>query len=143
MTLHLFDDVFGLNLTFESTEGILQGFALLQSDFCHAHSPKLVRYGSLVADSQAHNLCLQGINLAYLELELLVDVAILVGRIRGVLVSCAEIEERRLLCGMLVQFSHLVDAACNRLLLFSLIPALCFVPLSLLPCMFLLALCKC
>src|SRR6516225_6056990 len=36
MTLYLFDNVFGLNLTFESTEGILQGFALLQSDFCHA-----------------------------------------------------------------------------------------------------------
>src|ERR1700758_1041364 len=36
MSLYLFDNVFGLNLTFESTEGILQGFALLQSDFCHA-----------------------------------------------------------------------------------------------------------
>src|SRR5215469_2905587 len=36
MTLYLFDNVFGLNLAFESTEGILQGFALLQSDFCHA-----------------------------------------------------------------------------------------------------------
>ena len=75
--------------------------------------------------------------------DLLADVVIPGGRLRGVLVSCAEIEERRLFCGMLAQFSHLVDAACNRLLLFPLTPALCFIPLSLLTCVFLLALCKC
>jgi hypothetical protein len=118
MTLHLFDDVFGLNLTFESTEGILQGFALLQSDFCHSHSPKLVRYGSLIADAQTHNLFLQDISLTNLELELLADVVILGGRLRGVLVSCAEIEERRLLCGLFTQFGHLVYAACNSFFLF-------------------------
>jgi hypothetical protein len=143
VTFHFFDDVFRLNLAFESTEGILQGFALLQSDFCHADSPKLVRYGSLIADPQTHKLFLQGINLANLELELLADVVIMGGRLRGVLVCCAEIEERRLLCGMFAQFSHLVDAAGNSLLLFSLIPALRFVPLSLLARVFLLALGKC
>ena len=78
-----------------------------------------------------------------LDIELLADVAILGRRLRGVLVSCAEIEERRLLCGMLAQFSHLVDSACNSFFLFSLIPTLCFVPLSLLARVFLLALGKC
>jgi hypothetical protein len=143
VTFHFFDDVFGLNLTFESTEGILQGFALLQSDFRHAHSPKISAIRISFSRSWTHNLFLQGISLSNFELELLADVAILGGRLRGVLVSCAEIEERGLLCGMLAQFSHLVDAACNRLLLFSLIPALCFVPLSLLARVFLLALGKC
>ena len=85
----------------------------------------------------------QGVSVANLELELLADVAILGRRLRGVLVSCAEIEERRLLCGMLAQFSHLVDSACNSFFLFSLIPTLCFVPLSLLARVFLLALGKC
>ena len=75
--------------------------------------------------------------------DLLADVVILGGRLRGVLVSCAEIEERRLLCGMFTQFGHLVDSACNSFFLFSLIPTLCFVPLSLLARVFLLALCKC
>ena len=75
--------------------------------------------------------------------KLLVEVVTLGGLLSIVLVSRAEIEERRLLCGMFAQFSHLVDSASNSLLLFSLIPALCFVPLSLLPCVFLLALCKC
>jgi len=41
------------------------------------------------------------------------------------------------------QFGHLVDSACNSFFLFSLIPALCFVPLSLLARVFLLALCEC
>jgi hypothetical protein len=40
VTLHFFNDVFRLNLAFESTECILQGFTLLQSNFCHAHPPK-------------------------------------------------------------------------------------------------------
>ena len=88
-------------------------------------------------------MLLQGISLSNFELELLADVAILGGRLGGVLVSCAEIEERRLFCGMLAQFSHLIDTACNRLPLFSLTPALCFVALSLLARVFLLALGKC
>jgi len=90
-----------------------------------------------------HNLFLQGISFATLELELLADMVILRRRRRGVLVSSAEIEERRLLCGMFTQFSHLVDSACNRFFLFSLAPTICFVPLSLLACVFLLALGKC
>jgi len=40
------------------------------------------------------------------------------------------------------QFGHLIHAAFHGPLLFSLVPALCFVPLSLLPCVFFLALCK-
>jgi hypothetical protein len=101
-----------------------------------------VRHESLIADAQTHKLFPQGISLN-LELELLADVVILGGRLRGVLVSCAEIEERRLLCGMFAQFGHLVGAAWNGVFLFALIPALCFVSLSLLPCVFLLALCEC
>ena len=66
------------------------------------------------------------------EPKLLVEVVTL-GGLGIVLVFRAEIEERRLLCGMFAQFSHLVDYAGNSLLLFSLTPALCFVPLSLLP----------
>ena len=77
------------------------------------------------------------------KLELLVDVVTVVGPLGIVHVFCAEIEERRLLCGMFAQFGHLVDSACNSLLLFSLISALRFVPLSLLPRVFLLALCEC
>jgi hypothetical protein len=75
--------------------------------------------------------------------ELLVDVVTVRGLLRFVVISCAEIEECRLLCGMFAQFGHLVDSACNSLLLFALTSALCFVPLSLLPRVFLLALCKC
>ena len=69
--------------------------------------------------------------------ELLVDVVTVVGLLGIVLVYCAEIEERRLLCGMSAQFFHLVDSACNRLFLFSLISALRFVSLPLLPRVFL------
>jgi hypothetical protein len=75
--------------------------------------------------------------------ELLVDVVTVVGLLGIVLVFCTEIEECRLLCGMFAQFGHLVGSACNRLLLFSLISALRFVSLSLLPRVFLLALCEC
>jgi hypothetical protein len=50
---------------------------------------------------------------------------------------------RCLLCSVLAQFSHLVHAARNGLLLLPLIPSLCFVPSSLLPRVFFLALCKC
>jgi hypothetical protein len=64
------------------------------------------------------------------------------GLLRSVRILCAKIEKRCLLRSVFAQFGHLVHAACNSLLLFSLIPALCFVPLSLLPCVFLLALCK-
>jgi hypothetical protein len=75
--------------------------------------------------------------------ELLVEVVTVCGLLGIVFVSCAEIEKRCLLCGMFAQFSRLVDAACNRLLLLSLISALRFVPLSLLPRVFLLAFCEC
>jgi len=44
---------------------------------------------------------------------------------------------------MFSQFGHLVYAALDRLILLSLTPALCLVPLSLLPRLFLLALGKC
>src|SRR5215813_2783595 len=65
------------------------------------------------------------------------------GLLHSVRLLCADIEKCCLLCSMFTQLSHLVHAAGNSFLLFSLIPALCFVPLSLLPCVFLLALCKC
>jgi hypothetical protein len=48
-----------------------------------------------------------------------------------------------LLCSCGRNFSHLVHAARNSLLLFPLIPSLRFIPLSLLPRVFFLALCKC
>lgn len=66
-----------------------------------------------------------------------------VRRLLGIFVLCANIEERRLLCGVFAQFRHLVHRTCNRLLLFSPIFALRFVSLSLLPRVFLLALCEC
>jgi hypothetical protein len=44
---------------------------------------------------------------------------------------------------MFAQFGHLVGAGWNGVFLFALIPALGFVSLSLLPCVFLLALCEC
>ena len=76
--------------------------------------------------------------------QLVADVRLILLRVlHSLRIVCSDIEERLLLCGMLAQFSHLIDTACNTLLLFSLIPALCFVPLSLLPCVFFLALCKC
>ena len=39
MTFHFSNDVFRQNFALESTDRILYGFALLQSDFCHAHPP--------------------------------------------------------------------------------------------------------
>lgn len=75
--------------------------------------------------------------------SLLADLITGRGLICGAAVICAEIEKCRLLGSMFPQFGHLVHATCNRLLLFSLIPALGFVPLSLLSCVFLLALRKC
>src|SRR5215469_394328 len=83
------------------------------------------------------------LTVATFQLESLAEVLTGGGLLRSASVLRAEIEKRCLLRGMLAQFGHLVDAACNRLLLFSLIPALCFVPLSLLPRVFLLALCEC
>jgi hypothetical protein len=75
---------------------------------------------------------------------LLADVRLILLRVlHSLRVLCSDIEECRLLCGMFAQFGHLVDAAWNGVFLFALIPALCFVSLSLLPCMFLLALCEC
>lgn len=34
MTLYFFDDVFGLNFPFETAQGVLYRFAVLQFDFC-------------------------------------------------------------------------------------------------------------
>ena len=39
VTLHFLNDVFGLNLALETAQGVLQGLALLQSNFCHAYHP--------------------------------------------------------------------------------------------------------
>jgi hypothetical protein len=47
VTLHFLDDVLGLNFAFESTKSILNRFALLQSNFCHAHHPQRRRIGQL------------------------------------------------------------------------------------------------
>ena len=75
--------------------------------------------------------------------ELLADVVTGGRLLRGVRILYAEIEKRGLLSGMFAQFCHLVDAAGNSLLLFALIPPLCFVPLSLLAGLFLLPFGKC
>lgn len=137
MTFHLFDDVFRLNLAFETAEGIFQGFALLQSDFCHAPLLQIITamlvFGTYV-------LCAPLVDIRLHELakpELLVDISGLLGI---AFVFCAEIEERRLLCGMFAQFSHLIDSACNCPFLFSLISALRLISLPLLPRVFLLPL---
>src|SRR5271165_569956 len=39
VTLHFLNDVFRLNLAFESTEGVLQRLTFLQSNFCQNSSP--------------------------------------------------------------------------------------------------------
>ena len=64
------------------------------------------------------------------------------GFFRGVRISCANIEKCCLLCSMFAQFGHLIYTAFDRLLLSSLVPSLCLVSLSLLPCVFFLAFCK-
>jgi len=74
--------------------------------------------------------------------ELLANVIAGSGLLLSVRFIRAKIESR-LLCSVLAQFSHLVHAARNGLLLLPLLPSLCFVPLSLLPRVFFLALCKC
>jgi hypothetical protein len=44
VALDLFNDVFGLHLALETAEGILQRFALLQSNFCQTkYTPKLTQ----------------------------------------------------------------------------------------------------
>src|SRR6266849_3629331 len=40
VTLHFLDDIFRLNLAFEPTQGVLQRFTLLQSNFCQTHHPQ-------------------------------------------------------------------------------------------------------
>jgi len=46
VALHLLDDVFLLHLTFEAAQCILEGLALLQSDFCQRnYTPRLVLFG--------------------------------------------------------------------------------------------------
>ena len=39
VTLYFLNDVFGLNLALEAAQGVFQGLALLQSNFCHRHHP--------------------------------------------------------------------------------------------------------
>ena len=39
VTLHVLDDVFGLNLALESTEGILQRLTFLYANFCQPGTP--------------------------------------------------------------------------------------------------------
>ena len=55
----------------------------------------------------------------------------------------ANIEERGLLCSVFTQLGHFIHAGRSSLLLFPLVPALCFVTLSLLPRLFFLAFGKC
>jgi hypothetical protein len=99
-----------------------------------------------ISDSRqfpTHNLFPQRIKPAKnCKLELLVDV-VSRGFLGTASVLCAKIEKRCLLGSVFAQYGHFVHAICRKLLLFSLIPALCFVTLSLLPCVFLLALGKC
>ena len=71
------------------------------------------------------------------------DVVPVVGGHGGVRVVCSDVEERSLFCGMFAQFCHLVDGSWNSVFLFALDPALCFVSLSLLTRVFLLALGEC
>src|SRR5262249_41640436 len=40
VTLHFLNDVFGLNLALEATQGILQRLTFLQSNFCQADHPQ-------------------------------------------------------------------------------------------------------
>ena len=40
VTLHFLNDVFRLNLALEAAQGVLQGLALLQSNFCQTHHPQ-------------------------------------------------------------------------------------------------------
>ena len=75
--------------------------------------------------------------------ESLADVAIGTGLLRSFIFLDTNVEQRRLFCSMFTQFGHLIHAAFHGLLLPSLAPALCLIPLSLLPCVFFLALCKC
>ena len=140
MTFHFSNDVFRLNLTFESTERILQGFALLQSNFCHAHPPSrnsATRF--LIAERFAQSVvrALSPRKPAHANYSPRWSPP---GSFAAP-ASSALIDKRCLLGRMFAQFSHLVDAAGNSLFLFSLIPAFCFIPLSLLPRLFLLALC--
>ena len=68
------------------------------------------------------------------------DGVTLVGVLGSIRVVCSDVEERSLLCGMFAQLGHLVDGTWNSVFLFALDPALCFVSLSLLARVFLLAL---
>src|SRR5208337_138411 len=40
VALHILNDVFGHNLALEPTQGVLQRFAFLQSNFCHSRHPQ-------------------------------------------------------------------------------------------------------
>lgn len=92
---------------------------------------------------QPHNLFHHGKLSHACKFQLFGDVVAWGGLLRPVRFLRTEIEERGLLCGVFAQFGHLVHAAWNGLFLFALIPALSLVPLSLLPRVFLLALCEC
>lgn len=65
MAFHFSNDVFRQNFTFEATERILYGFALLQSNFCHAAPPpytKSPRSGSLISDVSYRQFACHGVN---------------------------------------------------------------------------------
>jgi len=140
MTFYFFDNVFRLNLTFESTERILQGFSFLQSNFCHI-PPLTLGYAIRTFDAPPFRfeIWLPGHASSHGSLA---DMVIWPGLIRSFSFFRANIEQRRLCCSMFAQFGHLIRAAFDRLLLPSLVLALCLILLSLLPGVFFLALGK-
>jgi hypothetical protein len=70
------------------------------------------------------------------------DFAIRSGFVDRLWFIAAKVEQRCLSGRVFAQLGHVIRAAWLRLFLFSLASALCFFPLSLLPCLFFLTLCK-
>jgi hypothetical protein len=143
VTLHFFDDVFRLNLTFESTERVLQGLALLQSNFCHTHLLHLC-CAERVSDvpTLVPNLDCRASGSNRLQSRFRADAGIGSRFHRRIRFFATDIEQGCLRGSKFAQFGHLVHAALCRLLLFSLAPALGFVQPFLLSRVFLLTLCK-
>ena len=105
---------------------------------------KSPRWASLISDVSYRQFAYHGVNPRQPgEPELLANVIAESGLLFSLRFIRAKVQWRRLLCSVLAQFTHLVHAACTSLLLFPLIPSLCFVPLSLLPRVLFLALRKC
>jgi hypothetical protein len=74
VTFHFFDDVFRENFALESTERILYGFALLQSNFCHAHLPHTIpQRGFVIAERFCSPFGCQALPTASSKPELLPD----------------------------------------------------------------------